>query len=434
MEAAPVPNEEVPAGFISILAVSVRVDGGTLHGTAHITIPVDPLVVAEAPPETDQAVPVLHLHDSQPNTLVLGRLDRVSNTLAIDTTEFSIFQPLIPSSKALAGKIGEILNGALGELFSAAVQPACDNEAAARTGGWTVTSTAGATVRWCFGMNGGRHVLTIANGRRYPLAVSYGSKTFLLSPPPQSLAEGISQSASDAAGLRHVILGPGATAELAPGPAAGASTTIQTEFDGLAQALNALEVAAELITFIADRLHFGTKSAVDSLRAIDVGGCVPKLLNFAADPTSASKLGAMLSACLHPKDVFKGLGGVVLTAVITAASVLSFVITSFEGVLDQIRNRSDYKIVVSRGQTSSTPATAAGCADLQKLSDQLGNQFASHWPKYPHWTDAPDFQSFAKPKIQALTQQCGKDDALAVINDMSVVGPTYRSFFVWITG
>jgi hypothetical protein len=74
---------------------------------------------------------------------------------------------------------------------------------------------------------------------------------------------------------------------------------------------------------------------------------------------------------------------------------------------------------------SPTPVPAPpsiGCSNPQAIAGQLGADFRSQ---------QSDFEQYAKPKIEAMAQACGKVGAEKVLEDMNVVGVTWRAFTSW---
>jgi hypothetical protein len=81
--------------------------------------------------------------------------------------------------------------------------------------------------------------------------------------------------------------------------------------------------------------------------------------------------------------------------------------------------------------TTAAPPPSGGCADPQAVANNLGAQFSAHWPGVVSWADQPDFESFARPRIEAMAASCGKAGAESVLEDMNVVGHTWQAFTAW---
>jgi hypothetical protein len=360
---------EAPPGFVPASPpVALNISGGSLHGPVSVRFPVAPAVLADIPADAGRNVPVIHVHGNEHPDLVLGTLDRNAGVITVQTNEFSIFSPLVASTQQLASKVGEIANGFFGDLFPQVATVACTDESGARADGWSIASSDGPTVRWCFGRTGDERELRVANGRRYALSFALSDNIGVVGDAPLTISTGVSRALDDALGAHTVVVGPGALATLVPKLATDGIATVHASYDGLAQSISTLQLAAELLAAIAARLPGSSKGAQAALDAIDAGQCAPKLLELAADVTSASKVGAMVAACLNPNALVSGAAAVLLAGTLaTISSVIAFFITSAQALFDQVRGQSDYTIAVSRTSltesqilNSSVPAGVCG--------------------------------------------------------------------------
>ena len=71
-------------------------------------------------------------------------------------------------------------------------------------------------------------------------------------------------------------------------------------------------------------------------------------------------------------------------------------------------------------------------AEAQLAATTLGSDFHARWPTLATWADAPDFEAYAKPKVQALASACGKTWAFLVLQNMNIVGVSWRAMTSWI--
>jgi hypothetical protein len=81
--------------------------------------------------------------------------------------------------------------------------------------------------------------------------------------------------------------------------------------------------------------------------------------------------------------------------------------------------------------TAPSPSSLGGCANPQAVANGLRADFSAHWPGAEFWYSQPDFESYARPKIEAMARSCGKSGTATVISDMNIVGITYQAFSSW---
>jgi hypothetical protein len=80
---------------------------------------------------------------------------------------------------------------------------------------------------------------------------------------------------------------------------------------------------------------------------------------------------------------------------------------------------------------SASPPPNCSDAEARSAAESLGSHLQSHWPALAHWSTAPDFEPYARPKVEALVKLCGKDWAILVVEDLNVTGPTWRAMSNW---
>lgn len=105
---------------------------------------------------------------------------------------------------------------------------------------------------------------------------------------------------------------------------------------------------------------------------------------------------------------------------------VKLVVDGLHAALDTALYWRDYRIAVS------APGLDCSAAGEPPAADQLGRLLARHWASVTSWTSAPDFTAFAQPRIRALVTAGSSDWAEKVIEDMDVVGPTWRAFSGWV--
>jgi hypothetical protein len=360
-----IPTAPLPdiTGLPSAAAVEVTVTAQPKVPVV-VRIPVPAAAFASLPPDQDARVLVLHQHAGQQEAL-FGRLDRVGSAVSVTTGQLSIFDVRLPSLDALGKQVAVMLNGAIGGVFVRPPAPSCDNEAAARAAGWTATSTQFPVLQWCLGLVSGKPQLRVVASRRYPLLASLGDSLTVRETTggeiPVALAQAVTQAL---AGRRQVTLAPGGTTVLDVSLAEGQQTQLRAEFDGLAQSLVSLQIAADLIIEIAKHMPFSTVAMTGEqlLASLDAGGCVPKLLDLAADVQDVARVGAMVSACLDLKQLFTGSAGVLSSAlagiVAVIGQVLAYMWNSASALVDEVKNQDHYTITIGK-QSATAPCTAA---------------------------------------------------------------------------
>lgn len=365
----PVPADVIPAptGFVGPSAVALAIQQGEQLGVIRIVLPVDAASLAAAPLVPDGPVPVLHQHGSEPPEVLVGTLDRARSVVTVDARRLSIFRPLLASLGGLASEVAQLSNGIFGEVVKEIPTPGCADERGARSEGWSITSTAGPTAKWCLGRTGGSRSLTFVNGRRYPLIVSTSGSMKRTSAPPFTFAEGLSQALGEALGQNQTVLPSGGSMDVAVTLEPGAKAVLAAEYDGFANALGTLQLSAELILAMASRMPFAkVKSVEEAKAAMTLATCVPAVIEIAAGGPkglTSTQVGGLIAACFDLQQMVGALAGLVFGWLGTVAGAISFFITSAQAGLDVVRSRSDYKVMVSR--VDQLVLTTAGIGPLR---------------------------------------------------------------------
>lgn len=286
------------------------------------------------------------------------------------TPHFSFFTTLLVPLQDLISAAKDLFDSATSGVVAEAAAPRCDQEAAARQGEWAVTSKGPDTVKWCFGLDAdGHHQVTVVNNRRYPLDIAHPGATLLHAGP---------RDLTDAA---HYV--PVPKGEVLRFPRDEATFTMtgparfQTEFDGFAQSVYALQVGSETAVStlnkfglakglkaakVADTLMSGSKCAL-TLGHVDGGEILKNCFN---DP-------ARLLAAFGAKGLF-------LAAVMTAGGLVQFFHSELNALGDQFNSRDSYRITVTSGTsgpltlssvralaTAGTPVSAAELAGYHQI-------------------------------------------------------------------
>jgi len=136
--------------------------------------------------------------------------------------------------------------------------PACAQENATSDAGYTVRSDATDVIRWCLGPGSGdKSQLTLVLNRPYAMVATLDRGLTLGETTGGTLSVGLAQAATETLGGKgEVTLSPGGTTTVVVDLPEGGSTRLHAEFDGFAQALVSLQLAAELIAEFATLMRF----------------------------------------------------------------------------------------------------------------------------------------------------------------------------------
>jgi hypothetical protein len=225
-------------------------------------------------------------------------------------------------------------------VTASASQPSCAGQAAARSG-YTVQSSAGPTVYWCFGLDSsGQRILRVVNNRLYPLEIQH---------PGLAVAEQPAIDYASLASLSHLlsghlsILAPGAQIGYRVSPAPGQAVA-QTTVDGFGQSLFALQTGINTLLAILTRFGAGGASKAITVmnNALGAGAC--------ADAMVAGNPGSILASCLSPKDMidYFGTAGLLLAPLAAAGGLADFFASEFQGLHDIWTNEDQYTILMQR--------------------------------------------------------------------------------------
>lgn len=299
---------------------------GTFDGTAEVRLPLLSGI--------DDDTIVIGAHAQGPEAAFEALLARVDGDhVVISTTSFSRFGGLGTSATQMIDTMRrEIFDPLAADLTARAEHPSCVNEDEARTDGYSIGSSDGPTVYWCFGSVDGQRILKVTNNRRYPLLLSATGMTVQEPPPPMAGAARLAHGFT----AGHVALGPRTTVvygiELEP----GARATVTTEWDGVAASFYQLQVGVETVVAILTRFGVGGPKVSEVVGTVlDVGGCAELMLDV-----NGIRGGELLTRCLSGRVLREALGwrGVLAGAVFTTASVASYFSSQLSVVADAVRS------------------------------------------------------------------------------------------------
>ena len=350
----------------------------TKQPTAPVTVelPADKAAYQDLPTAIDGAILVLHKHGSDPVEVLAGTLDRSRGMISVRTSALSWFGALIPDAKALAGELAKIANGAFSSVVANAPRPVCAGEKSIRTAGWSITSSSGPSVRWCFGTNPDASTdvarLHVVDAARYELLATYGKGLKVSGGNNGTLAILASQQVTKWMSADQTVIAPSGSRTFSVSLQPGTSTRVVTEFDGFSQALVALDVGVQLaMSFAAWPLKWAGKGSVTAeqvISKVEAAQCVPALLDLATDPDDTERTGAVLTACLNAKMLTGVLGAVVgsvvFAALLVIAAVVAFGWTSVSSLVDLAKGDSDYTITIRRAALPKHPGVCDTGKDL----------------------------------------------------------------------
>jgi hypothetical protein len=278
------------------------------------------------------------------------RLSASRRALIVETSHFSIFEPLAIDLKDVLSTFKTDFIDGLGDgLTQSIAKPVCQGDAQARSAGYTISSSTTDTVYWCLGMTGSQALITVVDHRRYPLEIAHpGFGVYRTSRVDKLEAASLSHIGSGAASI--LASGDSITyeADLQPGRRA----IIQTQFDGLGQSLEAIQVGAQALTDILTRFGAGSgRKAVDNFaKLLSIRSCADAL---------GQGSGALISGCFDPKDMLEAFGakGLLLAPVMAIGGVVAFLHGEWNALTDQFNNHDKYTIVLTRAAPSPPPTT-----------------------------------------------------------------------------
>jgi hypothetical protein len=322
---------------------------GALEQPAHITIALDEAVGSDT-----AVVAAVREDQSQPWEYLPATLNADGTRASFETPHFSFFSILgfnVASTFETfkTDFIDALSAGATSNTV--ATPPTCDEEDAARTDGYHITSSSGDAIYWCFGIDdAGRRVLKVANNRRYPLQAQHPNMQTLANPRDYLALSSLSRFASGG----YAIIAPGDTAtfnaDLGPGGIEG----IRTEMDGFGQALYQLQVGVESLGSVLTR--FGASEYRDMsarLRAFET-----LLQSRSCADALGEGPGAILAGCFSPAQLVTAFGGwsILLAPLVAFGPLVIFFRSEWNALFDQFNGRDQYRIDVVRDAPAVPPA------------------------------------------------------------------------------
>lgn len=335
--------------------VDVSVEGATLTGSVQLEFPIgdEPTTTIPGDAGVEELTPsyvVAHRADDGWEGLV-GEVSADRSTVTVTTTSLSPFGLVRIATGFVVDLIENLLTEITGGLVSFVPTPDC-GDGADDASNWTSTPAA-APYEWCAHTSpDGTRRVQVVNRRRY--AITAGGDGAV-----------VTASSTDLSAQLSGLLNPTGVVTLAPGevatfsfPGAVPTPEVVAEYDGVAQSLTALSVAAEIMALIAGKVPFAKKkSAKEFLRMLDRAQCVTSLgIDLgSAVRHPASTIAKLVVGCLD-EVISSGLGvlGVVLGGVVgVIGGTIAFFVSSATGVFDLLIGGAAGNLRRSEGATGS---------------------------------------------------------------------------------
>jgi len=249
----------------------------------------------------------------------------------------------------------------------------CHNEAEAKDGGYGITwqGKNAKLVNWCMGINHGeggkaRRYVEIANPNGFPLLLKFTKGMTVHKNTVWQI--NAASAARIGTGSNSLVLYPKSKVEMNIGDLPDMklkATVAHTEYDGLAQALHNMDVAAESLLTILIKWGKapGAAKFIDDMLG-DVS-CLNAVM--------AGDTGRVFRECFSEKLIRQSLTGVVAVIVIAviqaglfAGKIMEFVIGGTKGVVEQARGGDQYRVRV--GYSKSQPASTSALRECGYLA------------------------------------------------------------------
>jgi hypothetical protein len=366
-----VTGSKVPSAIkaVTTSGVKVTVPGFTASGQAFSITPSGNLSASATlciplgknHPAGSTVVVATSENSSGPWTLEMPTVSADGKYAIVDVSHFSFHVPGWLNPSKLVGTLETEAKSVFGgDVLTQAPKPHCDNDSQAqeKKDGYAIVSSNRDTLYWCFGIEGGQHVLKIVNRMRYPLEVQHPGLTVKDLGGPRIDLDQMARLGSG----QTTILYPFEQATYIVGSSDSLTTRvgISTDFSGYAQSLYQLQFGLEVLVDIIIKLHNGAPKFGDKLGAADFSDISEQLdkalqLKDCDDAFIDTNFEGMAAHCLVPlvKDEY-GLFGQAVSGVMLLGSTVEFFRSEFDSAFDQIDHRSQYQIAIGRaGATGS---------------------------------------------------------------------------------
>jgi hypothetical protein len=371
-------------GAVTALSATYQLTpSGQLAVPTNVTLPL-----SRPAPTGDEILVATKEKASDPWSYLPGRLTADRRSVTFQTNHFSIFGDIGISVAALASafktKFLDVIDSGMSASFQ---QPSCTGEATARSDGFSIASTSGSQVYWCFGMSGSQRILKFVNNSQYPMELAHPDMSVSSQGGLQGAASSI-QNLLNSYGGSYAIVHPGDQVTFNVNVPVNTIGGVQTAADMFGEDLYALDVGLSTLAYIVTDFGLAElKGGVELLDTVVGVGTCESALNQGPS--------AVLTGCFDAKElalVFGDVLGVVLSLVVAYTSVVQFFRSEVDVARDLLTGKDHYTIAITRkavggGTVSSAlppttsappsqggqPATATASNSNGQLQVQLAN-------------------------------------------------------------
>ena len=363
-EARILPGVELPGkgGVTALSATYQLTPSGQLPVPTTVSLPLSRRV-----PAGDEILVATKEKTSDPWSYLRGQLTANRRAVTFQTDHFSIFGdigiPVAALASAFKSEFLDVIDSGMSTSFP---QPSCAGNDTAQSDGFSITSTSGSQVRWCFGMSGAQRILKVVNNSQYPMELAHPD----LSVASQGLLD-TAQNLLNNYGGSYTILQPGRQVTYNVNVPVNTIGGVQTAADMFGEDMYALDVGLTTLANIVTAL--GLKEVEGGIKLFDTvisgGSCLSSLAQGPA---------ATLTGCFNASrlaSVFGDVLGVVLAAVAVYTSVVQFFRSEVDVARDMLTGKDHYTIEITHravvsgrgGVPASGPSAAASNSNGQLL-------------------------------------------------------------------
>jgi hypothetical protein len=257
----------------------------------------------------------------------------------VAVNHLSWLSPLLVPFKGIVNELKEIFNDLTSGVVEDAKQPSCDHEQEAKEAGYTAVRSGADTLLWCLDEQDGKGALRTVNSRRYPLLLAHKGLDRLSG----AISNNVSESISRRLAFDGTVLYPSDDATFGADLPRGQRVTVESTYDGVAQAFGSLYVGVRALLTILSK--FGADNQPSKVLEV-----IDKLL--LADACARSRTaGDLLANCFNPKQLMEAFGtalGAILVPIVTVSSVMDYFQGAIQALWDQWEDRSDTELTLAR--------------------------------------------------------------------------------------
>jgi hypothetical protein len=373
-QATILPGVKLPgtSGVTALSATYQLSPSGQLPVATTVTLPLSRSV-----PAGDEILVATKEKTSDPWSFLLGQLTADHRAVTFQTDHFSIFGDIGISIPVLASAFKtdflDVIDSGMSASFPA---PSCAGYDTATSAGFSISSTSGSQVRWCFGMSGSQRILKVVNNSQYPMELAHPD----LSVASQGFVDNF-QNVLNNYGGSYTILQPGSQVTYnvnVPGNTIGG---VQTAADLFGEDMYALDVGLASLAKIVTVFGLEEAGAIELFDKVVTGAsCLAALPHGPA---------AVLTGCFNAPELAEVFGdtvGVVLSLVVAYTSVVQFFRSEVDVARDMLTGKDNYTIAIthkaaasgagsgpSSGPTAASQPSAAASSSNGQLVVQLAD-------------------------------------------------------------